>query len=438
MKKNISRILLHLQYKKRFSNYSPLKLFNFLLKSQYWQRDELEAYQLLRINKLLKIASVNTDLYHGRFDTSSIPLMQLGELLKIIPRLTKEDIKKNKDLILNKKKIAFFKYKTSGSTGRPMSIYVSKLAAADRLARLMRFLSWWDVKIYDRNILLWGTKESDNSTRNKLKNWVKNRKIIDTLNLTDHSINELYSNIIKYRPVYIRGYTSSLLQLAKLLDKNGLILKKDRLRLIIITAEMLFEEDREFIEKVFNCRVANEYGAAELGVIANECPEGSMHLNEESIYINTDKKNNVIATDLYNYAMPLINYENEDRVQLSNKVCKCGRNGRVISNIQGRYSDFIKCPDGSEKGQVLFYYLFQELEKNGFANCIDQYKIYQKGMHFNLEIVPGIQYDDAVSGYLKSRMQERIGKEITIELIVVSEIKREPSGKLRFFVNLGK
>lgn len=435
MKKILSRFFLFLQYKRRFLNNSPFKILNFLLESQYWDKIKLQEYQALKMNDLIEIAKLNTDYYKNRFLRITLPLQNLELQVNQFPRLTKEDIKSKSEMMLNNKFFPVFEHRTSGSTGKPLSIYVSRASSADRLARLFRFLNWWGVKIYDRNILLWGVKSSENRTLSNFKNWIRNRKTFDPLMLNDDSVKSMYFKILDFNPVYIRGYTSSIMQFAKLLDKNQLIFKSNKLKVIIVTAEMLFEDDRKYIEKIFNCKVANEYGAAELGIIANECPDGSMHINEESVYLTTDALNNLIVTDLSNLAMPIISYENEDRISLSDKLCKCGRTSRIIKSIEGRYSDMINCPDGTQKGQVLFYYLMNELDSNGFDNCIKQYKFYQKKMNFILEIVIDDDFNPSVYQYIKSRMGELIGPEITLEIKIVTKIKREKSGKLRFFVN---
>ena len=50
---------------------------------------------------------------------------------------------------------------------------------------------------------------------------------------------------------------------------------------------MLLIEERRFIQDVFGVKVANEYGAADGGQFAFECPEGSLHVNEESVFMTT-------------------------------------------------------------------------------------------------------------------------------------------------------
>lgn len=436
MKRIFSQIILSIQNRRRFGPFSPSKQLKHLLKTQYWSTAEIEGHQLSEFNKLVQLAKQKTSFYKIRFANISLPLNNLKEAIIAFPKLRKADIKKDFKELCNMDGVISFKSQTSGSTGIPLIIQISRKSSSDRFARLMRFLNWWGVEIYDRNILIWGSNSLIRTRKDRIKDWLRNRKSIDPLSLNKESVLEIYRDLIEFKPVWIRGYTSAILQLAKLLDENNLSVRSPHLKVIIVTAEMLFKEDRIYIESVFNCKVANEYGAAEVGIIANECPMGGMHLNEESLYLECNSDNNVIISDLSNEAMPIINYINEDRIKLSQKSCECGRQSRVVESIEGRYSDLISCPDGTEKGQVLFYYLMKELEDKGFENSVLQYKFYQSGLNFTIEIVEGKVFSDAAQEFITSRMKELIGPSITTTFKIVQDIKRETSGKLRFFVNL--
>ena len=64
----------------------------------------------------------------------------------------------------------------------------------------------------------------------------------------------------------------------------------------------------------------------------------------------------VLLTDLHNHAMPLINYELGDRVILAEgNKCKCGRNLKIIEQIEGRQGDNIQKSDDGESRPAMFH-----------------------------------------------------------------------------------
>ena len=188
------------------------------------------------------------------------------------------------------------------------------------------------------------------------------------------------------------------------------------------------------MEAALKCKVVNEYGSAETGLIAYECPNGSMHICEEVAYVTEDSENNILVTELYNESMPLINYNLNDKVSLDNKFCSCNRNSRIISNIGGRVDDFIECQDGSKMSQYFFYYIVKDLDSVGFMNSILKYKIIQHKNTFRFYIISGKNYSQNVENYILNRMYEKIGQDIEVKFILVNSIPREKGGKLRFFV----
>ena len=393
----------------------------------------MEAWQLEKFNQLLDSAKNETEYFSERQNEFLDKYDDLDSIGSQFPKLTKKIII-NESKSLNNPNIAEgFKHSTSGSTGKPLSVWVSNFAEAQRKARLARFLNWWGAETYDRNVLIVGVNDSYNTMWGNFKNWMRNRKIINVLDLKDETIHKYYHLIDSFQPAYIRGYTSGILQFAKLMQKFDLKFSTDFLKVVIVTAEVLVEDDRKFMEEVLQCKVANEYGAAEFGIIANECPHGSMHINEESILISTDDDQNAIITDLFNDKMPLLCYKNEDRMVLSNRLCDCGRTLKIIDRIEGRSGSLIKCPDGSEKNMYLFYKIISDVQKNVKDNCIQQFKVFQNGMNFKFEIIPKEGFDESVSNYIIKKMEDEIGKGIKTKIVLVESIKREKSGKLKFF-----
>ena len=76
------------------------------------------------------------------------------------------------------------------------------------------------------------------------------------------------------------------------------------------------------------------YGCREAGDIAHQCEHGTWHINTDHLHcevlrndgsIGTTGKGRLLLTKLYNDLMPLVRYDVEDLVELTNDGCPCGR-----------------------------------------------------------------------------------------------------------------
>ena len=433
--KNLYDELLYPYRLNKFYNFDTYRIYTELLLSQYKSLADIMIDQELNLNTILQSALNNNKYYSDIFTIKKdIKLDQLKDL----PCLTKADILNNFNNIYSKYSAKEFEHITSGSTGQPLKIISSNLSEAHRAAQRLRFYSWWDIKPSDANVLVWGKMETDTKPNNSLLKrfglpFKEQSFIINVFELNTSSIKYYYNQILKIKPKYIRGYTSAIFQFANLLEQCKLNGVKLGLKVAITTSEILLSHQKNYIEKILNVRVADEYGAAEIGLFAYDCPEGGKHICEELLYIFTNEENEVITTDLHNYSMPLINYKIGDKIYISDKPCKCGRSSRIIERIEGRTGDNILTENGEYLSQYLFYYAVKELDKLGLSNSILQYKVMQDNMVFEFIIVKGNNFTDKVENYLHKRMIDKIGKNITVNFRYVDEIPKEKSGKIRFF-----
>lgn len=416
---------------------SPMDLLIELNKSQYWNRDQLELNQIQNLKKLIEFAKNSSIFYKELYTNLDSNDIKTLDDIKMFPSISKNIIQEN-DLLIPSSRSLTFKAVTSGSTGDPLTVYLNDLAMAYRIAGRNRFYSWWGIKPYDRGILIWGEKKEDQNKKNNFLRGVYNNLIkrtykISIFKLNNETIKYYYELIFKYKPSYLYGYTSALKQFAELIVANNLNGGKLNIKIAIVTSEVLLEEDRNFIEVVLGCRVVNEYGAADAGLYAFECPHGGMHIFEESVYMTTNENDEVLTTEFHNYRMPLINYKIGDRVYFDSEVCNCGRTLRKIKSIDGRLGDVIIKPNGEHLSQYFFYYLMKDLEKDGYSGGIRKYKVIQKGQQFDFYIVKGQLFIPEIETYILQSMLKSIGNEITVKFFYIDELPREKSGKLRFF-----
>jgi len=423
-------------FRKKFGqSYWPLK--NLLSESQYWTEDKMKDYQNNQLKELLEAVSVTTYYSNTIFDfgITNLTVDNITEFRSI----SKEKLKKGASDLQNPETKKYNIHSTSGSSGDPLRLRVSLNAEAYRRAGRKRYYNWWGINAYDRNVLIWGRSRhlgKNDTILYRAKNFlIKKSLTISVFDLTSETFLDLVKKIKKFRPRFFRGYTSGIEHFADLCFEHKINLTEMKLKGVIVTSEVLFESQRKKIEEVFGCPVINEYGASDGGLIAFECPSGSMHIFEEAILINTTSSGNVLLTDLHNHAMPLINYELGDKVIIAKGgKCKCGRTLKLIERIEGRQGDFIQKSNGEKLSQYFFYYLIKDLDADGFPDCISKYKVIQKENVFDFCYVKGRAFSDKVILHIEHRMISTIGDDIKINFKPVPEIKREDSGKLRFFI----
>lgn len=439
MNKYVFRLFRYIRNIKRGYPVSPFRIFNELLKSQYWPYEKLRDYQLEKLNDLLCKAVHSSAYYKEVLSKSDLPVKSLKEYETCIPFITKEIIRKQTCRLKTQHFYNGFKHASSGTTGVPLILYNSVIAESYREAGMLRFLSWWNIKPYEPNILLWGQKataHSNNGITAKIRSVFRNRYDMDAFALCPETFKNYYEDLILIKPKFIRGYKSALLQLAELIEENKLSTDRIKLKLAIVTSEVLYEKEREYIERILKCPVANEYGASDAGQIGFECPQGSMHIFEEAEYVHVNSENELIVTELYNDLMPFINYKNNDRIILSENQCSCGRTLRIIKRVEGRNEDFVIKQSGERITPMLFIYIICELDDIGLGNSIAKWKIIQNKNQFKVVLVPKPGYNAKVGEYIRKRMREEIGEDISVELCLVESIPRDKSGKSRLFARI--
>jgi len=341
-------------YKKRFGN-DFWKYYEWLLKSQYWNYDELMDYQIKKLRALFKEAYSNVPFYRQLLKDSGIdPTKVDHEILKKMPILTKKDIRENIDAMINvkSKRKRYMKWHSSGTTGEKLAFFIPKtLYHAFNSALRWRAYSWAGVKPGDKRISIGGRILS-----NKPPYWLYN-KYEKQLYLSIHhigkcqEITKAYLNeFISFQPDFLQGHPSGVFELAKAFREQGKVIKAN-IKAIFTTGETLFDDQRKTIEDVFGAKVFESYGLGESVVAAFECEKhNGFHEASELGIIQFEKGKDgnieVIGTCLENRVMPFIRYRIEDIVIESDVSCSCGKSLPIkIKEIIGRIDDTLTRAD---------------------------------------------------------------------------------------------
>jgi phenylacetate-CoA ligase len=415
------------------------------LQTQWWHHDEIKDYQITRLFDLLKHAKKYVPFYKTHLNGFEISDIRKIDDLQYLPTISKEDLRVHyNDLLSLKKTILTSTKTTGGSTGEAITIIKTSEALARERAATWRSYLWSGIKIGDPQARFWGVPLTFQSkTKYKIVDFLSNRIRLSAFDFDETSLKEYYTKLIKFRPVYLYGYVSVIETFARFIDSNNLIIPF-QLKCIITTSEILTDVTKKYIEKVFDCRVYNEYGCGEVGSIAHECEFGNLHLMSENLivevlkgkeYANDRESGEIVVTELNNYAMPLIRYRLSDFVEYTDDNCQCGRGLSMISKVIGRAYDMIKAPDGKLFHGEFFLYIFENAKKQNLG--VKQFQVIQvERDKLNIKVVPDPNFSDATKYYIKDCIVNRMGIEVDVNFEMVNEISRERSGKIRLVKTL--
>lgn len=177
--------------------------------------------------------------------------------------------------------------------------------------------------------------------KNRIKeSLLKNRRILSAYNLTERDLSKHVQFLERYKPEYLYGYATILTVFAKMLDDAN-IKPQLSLKAVVSTSETLEKWQEDLIARVFDCPVANEYGARDAGILAYTCPSGGIHITAENCIIEVldpvtyePVLNGQSITDLTNYVQPRLRYMLGDMGTLSTEECCCGRRLPLVPIIE--------------------------------------------------------------------------------------------------------
>ena len=419
------------------------KIRKFLEKTEYYSHDALLQYQYNRLKHIIEYSYSNVKYYRKLFDNMSLRPNDIKTIddLQYIPVLTKEIVRNNFDELISDEAHKFkpLLTHTSGSTGTPLKLYLDKNINAARFAFFWRIWNWTGYKLGYRWASIRGSIFDDGSIYKYSR--FMNAIYISSFNLTEETSIQILNELVRFKPSMLRGYPSSLYEFGKFIE-NRKELYKLSLNNIVTDSETLLDHQRDFIQKVFNCRVFDCYSHWEHICMIAECENQIKHhqmeygilelLDKDNKIVIDNKIGEITATGFYNHVMPLIRYKTRDFATVNkNILCECGRKHDIIESIDGRIEDIILTPDGRRVGRIDAAFKYNK----GFdyaqiiQNNIDSIDVYLvKNKYYSI-------YEDKI---LIEQLQKRLGNSIKINIKFVPRILSQKSGKIRFVIsNIG-
>ncbi len=336
--------------------------------------------------------------------------------------------------------------KTSGSSGNPIRFAKDRYCHAITWAYHMERFGWFGI---DFNTSLQARYYGipldtiENKTV-QLKDFLANRHRFSILDLSEKALDEMLE-VYKKKPFdYINGYTSSIVLFAKYLRGKNIVLKGvcPSLKVCIVTSEMLFEDDKNLLEKQLGVPVVNEYGCSEVGVIAFTNPEGEWEVDSKTLFMEIldendnplplGKEGRIVITSLHNKAHPFIRYEIGDYGALSEKSTS---KKPILKKLLGRTNDFAILPSGKKAAGMTFYVITKKIMEE--SGNIKEFKVIQSKIDtFEINYVSEEALTEEKKQFIAKILEQFLEPELTFIFHRKERLDRTVSGKLKQFVSL--
>jgi len=414
-----------------------------LERSQWLTREQILATRDQRLVRFIAKAYVDVPYIKSLFDQLSLSPAEISGAVDLhkLPFFTKATIKQNFEQLKSVNAGPLTKGNTGGSSGTPLIFMLGKDRVSHDVAEKWRATRWWDVDIGDKEIVAWGSPielGSQDHVR-RLRDGLFRSHLIPAFDLTTATIEGFIVQIQARKPAMLFGYPSVYAMIAKQALGEGTDLSQLGIKVVFVTSERLYDHQREVIEQVFGCPVANGYGGRDAGFIAHQCPDGGLHLSAEDMVVEIiDEQGNVlpdgqrgeiVVTHLASGEFPFIRYRTGDIASISTDNCACGRGLPMLEALDGRSTDFVVAQDGTKMHGLALIYILREIDN------VSEFKIVQHSLeHTQVQIVSA-QFNQALIEQVEQGFKDRLGQTVNIDVVEVETIASEQSGKFRYVIS---
>jgi len=408
-----------------------------LLRNQWLSPERLRKLQDRKLRRLVRHAYDNVPYYRRLFDGAKLKPEDIRTVddLERVPITTKEQFQGtplSERLCRGIDPAGCEVIRTSGSTGLPLRLYRTPRECDMRVAAEARMLFACLKRPFPR--FLGVTMRALPLAGGLLRKgpW---RTMRVNPGLGPKRIAEIAR---RFRPHVLWGYPSRLHLLARTMQEEpgGPI----RIETAITGSETLDPAERADIGRIFGAEVFDAYGAHEFGRIGWECRRHTgVHLCTDSYVVEVVRSGRrvkpgepgeAVVTALDLRAMPMIRYLLGDIFAVSEERCPCGRGFPLVKAIEGRRDDVVTLPDG----RILSS---RDLSEPVYdIPGVKQFKVIQdRPDHVVVEIVRTRDFPpDGVERLQKFYHERQPALKMTVRF--VSNIPRDPSGKLRKIISL--
>lgn len=326
--------------------------------SQLWPQDKWQKYIDKKFINIFDYAYENNPYYKKLYDSNNVKIKDIKNISDItrLPLVEKSSLSMGIGDLSSKENVTdenTLLIKTSGSTGARMNFTCDMEQLDRRWAAWMRLFEWSGWQWGNKEIRFWFKYASTvkNPKVEAFDAFLSNRHFYDFDQLDDVELLYFCDEINKLDPFVITGYWEAIETIAKYAYKNNIKLKAHA---IIPSTQIVPDNAKKMVSKVFQCDVYDKYASAEFSGIGHQCEKHDLyHIQSENIYLEilkngkpiTEGIGEAVVTDFSNKSTPLIRYRIGDVLEATTQTCSCNKTLPVFKRPQGRLKNTIKIND---------------------------------------------------------------------------------------------
>jgi phenylacetate-CoA ligase len=455
-----------------FNRKNILGMFHEMKKSEWFPQELLQEMQLKKLIKLIKYSYAHIPYYKKIFCQIGLLPGDIKTLddIKMIPPLSRQDvIDCHRDMVderlLSSIKTAedqqgapgepkpFARFRrnrlvrntSSGSTGAPTVFYDDGSRSAVNWACELRLKNWFGIEPGGREARLvkLSTDYAPNNKAFLLRKLLWGQLVLPGINLSADDYRFCLNEILNFKPKVLWGFTGALTGLGEFILDQGDCLGAYRPRMVNGWAGPVYDHERDILNKAFGCFATNIYGSREVGHIAATCPQGTFHINQENLLLEsiqteeiTETEKNlgeILVTTLDVTPMPFIRYRMGDIGNVALSRCSCGRTLQVLENLLGRTGEIFITKNGRMISPNFWCRTFMSGQISGAVRRFQV--IYTKRKDLKIKIEKDTGYSSETEHYIRETVIKNFSTDTELTIEYLTKIEAQISGKYQMVVN---
>jgi len=409
----------------------------FLAEFDSWPLDKKIQYQTTELIRFVRYAFEHSRFYRNLYQDIDINSLSRLEDLRKLPVVDKEMLRENIESVFTVPRVKGIKIHTGGTTGTSLGVLFTPDDMMKRMATLDHFKKRVGFEHLRMRRATFNGKRIVPANQSGKVFWRYNsackQMIYSAFHINEENLKYYVESLNDFRPHAIDGFFMSICDVAGYIERHGIKLSFKPIA-IFPTSETLTESGRELLERVFKCKVYDQYASAEGAPFVTECPSQVKHVELSSgVFENLEGGNDeILVTSFTTHGTPLIRYRIGDSMlfEKKNNLCACGTKGLIVKEIRGRRLDFLYASNGAKVRQPT-----DAIKKT--SNSVIRAQFVQDRIGevlVKLEVDESLyrpEYDDL----FRDELTYKLGRETKITIEHVDAIPREKSGKFRVIKN---
>jgi len=409
----------------------------FLADFDTWPLDKKLEYQRQELIKFISYANKNSKFYRRLYQGIDIASIKSIEDLKVLPIVDKEMLRENIADVVTISRQGAVEGHTGGTTGKSLVVLMTPEDMMKRMAMLDHFKARVGFEHLKMKRATFNGKHIVPPNQKKKVFWRYNaackQMIYSSFHITEENMKYYVESLNKFKPHAIDGFFMSMCDIAGYIERHNIKLEFQPIA-IFPTSETLTQSGRELLERVFKCKVYDQYASSEGAPFVTECPNQTLHIELASGVFEhfEDGSDEVLVTSFTTHGTPLIRYRIGDSMKFGNKEasCSCGIQAPIVVEIQGRRLDFLYTSDGAKIYHVAS--LFKSIPPAVIRSQFVQNQLNEIVLKLQVDKkLYKLEYDQV----LRDEFLHKFGTGTKLIIEHVDEIPREKSGKFRMIKN---